>query len=59
MIDKIKNILTSIRFWQVTIVAAIQVLAVYDIVPQELANVVSGWLGVTVLIGTIDKATGN
>lgn len=59
MLDKIKEILTSVRFWQVTIVAALQVLALYELIPADLTNVVSAWLGVTVLIGTVDKAALN
>lgn len=56
MLDKIKSVLSSIRFWQVTLIAVLQVLALYELVPTDLVNIVSGWLGVTVLIGTVDKA---
>ena len=56
MLDKVKSILSSVRFLQVTIVAALQILALYELVPQDLANVVSVYLGVVVTIGTVDKA---
>ena len=56
MIEKVKAVLGSLRFWEVTAIALVQVLALYELVPAELANIVSGWLGVSITIETVDKA---
>jgi hypothetical protein len=57
MISKITSILGSVRFWQLLIGALLLILASYGIIPQEIANVIAGLLGVSVTIGTVDKAT--
>lgn len=55
MIDKIKGILESVRFWQVTLAAIVQVLAYFGVLAPELANIITGWLGVVITIGSVDS----
>jgi len=47
--------LKSERFWQVFIVVIFQLLAAYSVVPQEVANAISVWLGASVTIRTVDR----
>lgn len=55
MIGKIRELFGSVRFWQVTGIAILQVFAYY--IPEfvGLANIISGWLGVVVTIGSVDS----
>jgi hypothetical protein len=56
MINKINNILSSVRFWQVFIAITLLTLASYGIISNELANGIATLLGISVAIGTADKA---
>lgn len=55
MIDKVKNLLSSIRFWQLFVGLVLIILGYYQVIPQELANIIAGFFGITVGVGTIDK----
>lgn len=56
MKKKILDILSSVRFYQLVIAFVVQVLATYSIIPQEIANAISGLLGASVVISTVDKS---
>jgi hypothetical protein len=56
MIKKINDLLGSIRFWQTLIAIVLLCLASYEIIPNNLANAIAGLLGISVAIGTADKA---
>lgn len=56
MLNKIKSILGSIRFYEVVIAVGIKLLAFYGLVPIEIADAVASVLGVSVIIGTVDKS---
>jgi len=55
MIDKISNLLSSIRFWQLVIGAVLLILADYGIIPAQIAEVIAALFGVSVVVGTADK----
>ena len=57
MIEKIKNILGSVRFWQVLIAIVLLSLASYGLIPEELAKAIATLLGISVTIGTIDRSS--
>jgi len=59
MISKFKVLLTSIRFWQVTGAAIVQVFAYFIPEFQGLANIISGYLAVVVTIGSADSVAKN
>lgn len=54
--DKISSLLRSIRFWQVTIAAAVQLAAKLNFISDDVANVITVWLGTVAVVGTVDKA---
>lgn len=56
MIEKIKAILGSIRFWQLVIGALIVILGKEGVISQAIADAIAGILGISVTIGTVDKA---
>lgn len=53
---KIKEILGSVRFWQLTAGLVLLILAFYDLIPQQLAEMIAGYLGLSIAIRTADKA---
>lgn len=55
MWNKIVELLGSVRFWQLLIGAVILILAYYGIIAQELANVIAGFLGISIVVRTTDK----
>lgn len=56
---KLNELLSSIRFWQITVGAIAQVLVALGIVSSEagvaVANIVTVWLGAVATVGTVDK----
>lgn len=56
---KIKSIFGSVRFWQLAVIAAIQVLVVLDVINtnqgEQLALIVQGLLAASVTVGTADS----
>lgn len=63
MTTKLKNLFSSIRFWQLLVVAIIQTLVVLNLIDSEqgvaVANIFSIFLGAVVTIGTVDKRSSN
>lgn len=59
MIKKIKELFSSIRFWQVIAGGVVYYLGTLGWLPQELVNTIMGILGVSVTIGTSDKVSKN
>lgn len=57
MLAKIKVLLSSIRFWQLTLAAASEVTALVKPDLATVLHVISMWLVGVAAIGTIDKAT--
>ena len=55
MLDKIKSILGSVRFWQLVIAAIVVILGQNDVISVELANTIAKVLGVSITIGTLDS----
>lgn len=55
--NKFVELLGSRRFWQLFAGLVLLILAFYKVIPQELANLIAGFLGLSVAVGTIDKAT--
>ena len=59
MKSKIISILSSVRFWQLAIVAIIQILVALGAINSDqgitIANIISVFLGAVVTIGTVDK----
>jgi hypothetical protein len=58
MLKKVESILGSVRFWQLAGGVVLLILAYYSVIPQELANLIAGALGISITIGTIDKVAG-
>ena len=54
--EKIKALLGSIRFRQLVAGIVLIILGYYKIIPMELANIIAGGLGISIGVGTIDKA---
>ncbi len=63
MLAKIKSILSSIRFWEVVIATLLFALIEGGIIGSEsavlIARIVATTLGISVTIGTVDKAANN
>lgn len=57
MITKILGLLSSIRFWQLTLAAASEILAMTNPDMANVLHVIAAWLVAVAGIGTIDKAT--
>lgn len=55
MISKIGELLSSIRFWQLTAGLVLVILGYYELVPMELAQIIAGYLGISIAVRTIDK----
>ena len=59
MIKKIKNILGSVRFWQVLIGATLYILVGEGVIENNTAvaivEIIYTTLGISVTIGTVDK----
>lgn len=55
MSDKIKEIIGSVRFWQVVTASAVVYLSQIGYVDANTANMIAGILGVSVTIATVDK----
>ena len=53
--NKIKELLSSRRFWQLTIATILLVLGSYQVIPKEVAEMIAGLFGVSVAVGTIDR----
>ena len=63
MISKIKEILSSVRFWQVVVVVILHTIGKEVAEIKTIADVIASILGVSVVIGTADsvakKESGN
>jgi len=57
--EKIKSLLGSIRFQQLIIGVVLIVLGYYGIIPQALADIIAGALGISIGVGTVDRAAEN
>lgn len=58
MIEKVKFLLTSLRFWQITlaaITAELTLAQAHGFQVTDLLGVITTWLGSIALVGTIDK----
>ena len=55
MWNKIKEVLGSIRFWQLVIGAIVLILADYGFIPTDLAGVIASFLGISVTVRTLDR----
>ena len=55
MLEKIGNILSSVRFWQLVLGAVLLILASYGVIPQQIADVIASLLGISVVVGSVDK----
>ena len=53
--DKFIELINSRRFQQLTIGAVLLILSYYGIVPQDLANILASYLGISITVGTLDK----
>ncbi|MDC1191167.1 hypothetical protein N8148_03095 [Gammaproteobacteria bacterium] len=53
--SKLKEILSSVRFWALTIGAVVAILSFYGVIPAEIQKIVLVWLGTVTGIGTLDK----
>jgi hypothetical protein len=53
--SKFLELLSSRRFWQLFAGLVLLVLAYYSVIPKDLADLIAGFLGVSVAVGTIDK----
>lgn len=56
MIETVKKILNSTRFWMITAAAGFQIAKIYAPSLQPLWDILSVWLAGVVTIGTVDKA---
>lgn len=55
MFEKIGELLSSRRFWQLVVATILLVLGSYEIIPKEVAEILAGLFGVSVAVGTVDK----
>ena len=55
MFEKITEIFGSVRFWSLTAGVILLILSFYGIIPQELANILAGYLGISLVVRTVDK----
>jgi hypothetical protein len=59
MLEKLKELLSSLRFWAITfawLAAYLGVVQQNGFNPVELLNQIAYWLGTVAGVGTIDKA---
>lgn len=59
MMSKIKELLSSVRFLQLTIVAILQIIAIEVPESKEIIDAISALLVGSVAIGTLDKTVKN
>lgn len=57
MLEKIKLLLSSIRFWQITLGAISQIIKLYFPDQEAIFNIFSIWVFTVAGIGTFDKFT--
>ena len=57
MIEKIKALLGSIRFWQLVCGTIVVILGQSGVISADTANTIAALFGLSVTIGTIDKVT--
>lgn len=55
MIDKAKQVLNSVRFWQLTVGLIVMIIAYYKVIPEELAQMIAAYLGLSITVRTVDK----
>ena len=55
MLDKLKSLLGSLRFWQLTVAAISEAIALTQPSLSTVLHVVSTWLLAVAAIGTVDK----
>ena len=53
--DKIKEALGSLSFWLLVVAGIVAVLAQQDIISPELAKIVEGFCGVSIVVRRVDK----
>ena len=63
MLNKIKAILGSIRFWEVVVTVVLSSLVATEVITNDIAVAIAGIIatifGVSVVIGTVDRAAEN
>ena len=57
MWEKIVEVFGSVRFWSLLIGAVLLILSQYGIIPVELANTLAGFLGISIVVRSVDKFT--
>lgn len=57
VVERYKEILLSPRFHQAFAILVLQALQHYGIIDSYLANAISGLLGVSITIATVDKVS--
>lgn len=55
MIEKITAILGSVRFWGLFITFVIQLLAYYQVLPQQVIDYISAFLLAVIVLGSADS----
>jgi len=55
MVEKIKELLNSVRFWQVTAGSLFLILGHYLPNFEFLWNVLAGWMATVATVGTLDS----
>jgi len=56
MISKVKELLGSIRFWQLTAGLILAILAYYKVLDQTIVELIASYLGISIAVRTFDKA---
>lgn len=57
MLEKIKLLISSIRFWEITLGAVSQIIKLYFPEQDVIFNILSVWFFTVAGIGTFDKFT--
>lgn len=52
---RLLDLFGSRRFQQALVALTLLILAYYNVIPQGLANLIAGFFGVSITVGTIDK----
>lgn len=52
---KIIEILKSVRFQQLVVGLILVILGYYNIIPTELANIIAGFFGISIALGSADS----
>lgn len=55
MLDKIKGLLSSIRFWMATLAAVSQIVKIYWPAGQPLLDIISLWFSTIFVAGSADS----